>query len=578
MLAIEPSFGIDADGGAGPGGGDRCENRFKLIAQDLSGWIKAGGPAGLQLKGISTSDYSAKILEQIQKARITCVGSGDAEFPVLVYGKAKECKNFVDVKGISRIVCDRQKFYSGLLDPENDSTQYLIVHHEYASLAGLEKPDIDNSNYEISNQITAYLEEQLVNKLVVNPHSSKLNLMNKHGILFGVDGEANSMNQKDALKACPAKTHLPTFRELIELAQMHGARGILETGEYAKGERPKGYEKVSVTDLDGKKDEFFYSLKGMSEMNGLWRNTFWSSSSGSVQFSENARFVLDFGMGQIGYYDTGTEVDLHVLCLPNDTSFNLVRSLLPPNTDVAEFRTDVRAGATYKEALQHVQKNFLLLPTGMIVIGEGNPTYQNSTSENPCAPPWKNNANSTEPKCAAVRGDRTLLFYAKQPNGAYKLSSLNQQIVLANPEHGLVNKTDVRIKGFSVIENDVIELTLSKGSRNGISTYRMKVIDGELYLLSQVFNWHAGAHAQNQEKYKKEVNYLLGRVTETTVFKHDKKAPQVVSHASPAKAQRVTDYRSEPGTRPEWAPEEVKEKTWGDYGIFRFEMDRGWEG
>ena len=157
----------NATGGVGTGGGDRCENRFKVIAQDLETWIRDGGARGLKLGSASLAEYNVKMLNQIGKARITCVQQGDAEFPVTVYGKPKECKNYLDNEGMSRIVCDYNKFYGNVLNPENDSIQYQIVHHELASLAGLEAPEAENSHYELSNQITEFLQDQIVKRLAV---------------------------------------------------------------------------------------------------------------------------------------------------------------------------------------------------------------------------------------------------------------------------------------------------------------------------------------------------------------------------------------------------------------------------
>ena len=164
---------LSATAFAGPGstgGGDRCEERFKTIAQDLRSWIVAGGPEARDLKlpeGLSVAVYSSLIMEQISKARITCVGPKDIGYPVVVDGKAKECINFVDKENVTRIVCDREKFYSGLATPDNDSSQYRLVHHEYASLAGIEKPTQDDSNYLISSQMSGALETQLVKKLSI---------------------------------------------------------------------------------------------------------------------------------------------------------------------------------------------------------------------------------------------------------------------------------------------------------------------------------------------------------------------------------------------------------------------------
>src|SRR5262249_28121354 len=88
----------------------------------------------------------------------------------MVNGKAKECRNYVDSKQENRIVCDLGKFYSNLREPENDSVQYKIAHHEFATLAGLEVPREADSQYWISDQVTGFLENQTVRRLAIRPN------------------------------------------------------------------------------------------------------------------------------------------------------------------------------------------------------------------------------------------------------------------------------------------------------------------------------------------------------------------------------------------------------------------------
>jgi hypothetical protein len=162
-----------SDGGANGGGGDLCEDRIKVITQDLTAWLVGGGPLKLNLatpegRQISAEDVQSRMLKEIQKApRVSCVGPGDQGYPVLVNGYPKECKSEVSPQGATRIICDREKFYSGLKDPENDPNQYRIVYHEFATLAGLEVPNQDDSNYFFSDQITGFLENHYVARLVL---------------------------------------------------------------------------------------------------------------------------------------------------------------------------------------------------------------------------------------------------------------------------------------------------------------------------------------------------------------------------------------------------------------------------
>lgn len=167
LLALQPvSRALASKGGEGSGGGDLCEDRIKIIRDDLKNWITSGGPKGLTLPaGIKVDQYSQKMLLQMGSTKIKCVGPGDAEYPVNINGTPKICK-FSANQSQSQITCDFNKFQS-----TDDSNQYVLVHHEYAGLGGFEMPNEDDSNYDVSNQLSGYLEEQVVTKLAVNPIS-----------------------------------------------------------------------------------------------------------------------------------------------------------------------------------------------------------------------------------------------------------------------------------------------------------------------------------------------------------------------------------------------------------------------
>ena len=162
-----------SSGPSNGGGGDRCERRFKEVARDIADWIKGDGPRlrGLDVTQakISIQEYSQGMLEQLSQAQVTCVGPGDVGYPVLVHGRPKECRNYFDADGQPRIICDIAKFYSNLRDPETNPEQYMMVHHEYATLAGFELPMAANSIYPLSDQITGFLEDRRVKKLAIKP-------------------------------------------------------------------------------------------------------------------------------------------------------------------------------------------------------------------------------------------------------------------------------------------------------------------------------------------------------------------------------------------------------------------------
>lgn len=149
------------------GGGDPCEDRIKIIRNDLISWINKGGAKGLQLPSSLTEEqYSTAMLEQMEKASIRCVGPNDEGYPVTVDGTPKVCR-FDRTARASRITCDFAKF-----DATKEEKQYELIHHEYAGLAGLESPRGSDSNYFLSNQISAQLVDQVVKKLAVKERSS----------------------------------------------------------------------------------------------------------------------------------------------------------------------------------------------------------------------------------------------------------------------------------------------------------------------------------------------------------------------------------------------------------------------
>lgn len=144
------------------GGGDPCEDRIKSIRGDLSSWIQKGGANDLRLpRGLTLSSYVAGISSAIKSASIQCVGPGDLQYPVAINGTAKVCR-FDKDSSFSQITCDAAKFRN-----LSESDQYMLIHHEYAGIAGIEKPLGDDSTYTVSNQITSYLVDQVVKRLAV---------------------------------------------------------------------------------------------------------------------------------------------------------------------------------------------------------------------------------------------------------------------------------------------------------------------------------------------------------------------------------------------------------------------------
>jgi hypothetical protein len=257
-------FGItafaDRGGSEAGGGGDRCEDRFKVVAHDLKDWINAGGPSGLILTGpqgsISVADYSQSMLKHMNQIHITCVSPGDVGYPVVVSGQAKECRSDRDTSGTERMTCDRAKFYTNLHDPENDSTQYKMVHHELATLAGFEVPTAGDSQYWISDQITGFLRAQTVLKLSVRPSSAKearvgsvvLNGVRTIGQGIGAvspDGKHYAYTSDKGVTVLDLLTYQPLFsvpagsHQWLTLFSPDGEVMCVNNGEQANYERSK---------------------------------------------------------------------------------------------------------------------------------------------------------------------------------------------------------------------------------------------------------------------------------------------------------------------------------------------------
>ena len=144
------------------GGGDLCENRIKIIKDDLLDWISKGGPNNLKLpSGIVVGQYKNDMMNVLSTAAVECVGKGDRGYPVEINGVPKVC---VFDSGRNNIICDYTKFTS-----TKESDQYVLIHHEYAGLANIEIPNASDSNYSVSNQISGYLVDQVIKKLAVKP-------------------------------------------------------------------------------------------------------------------------------------------------------------------------------------------------------------------------------------------------------------------------------------------------------------------------------------------------------------------------------------------------------------------------
>jgi hypothetical protein len=160
LATYSKALARDTGGNVG-NGGDVCENRIKVVSDDIASWLVRGGGESLILpQGASPAQYATAMKASIQAALVSCLTSS-----ILIGGSEKTCKNFVDGQGQRRIQCNSARTLA-----LSESDLYILVHHEFAGLSGFEVNGGESSQYPISNQITAYLENQVVKKLAIKRH------------------------------------------------------------------------------------------------------------------------------------------------------------------------------------------------------------------------------------------------------------------------------------------------------------------------------------------------------------------------------------------------------------------------
>lgn len=152
------------------GGGDASEIRVDEIRSDILNWITRGGSKELILKDITLIEYREKMIRILQPKNVIVLfvendNSDDTDLKVSVDGKPKTCRGFVSQKDLKPyILCNAAKFRG-----TSDSDQYKLIHHEFAGLVEVETNEGAASDYQISSQISDFLEVQIVLKLAVKP-------------------------------------------------------------------------------------------------------------------------------------------------------------------------------------------------------------------------------------------------------------------------------------------------------------------------------------------------------------------------------------------------------------------------
>jgi hypothetical protein len=143
------------------GGGDASDARVNEIRSDLLNWINNGGAQELTLpKDISYGQYFDSMTDILQPKKVIVEFTNDK---VLVKKVEKTCKGFIDRQSDqAHIQCNILRFKE-----TSEAQQYRLIHHEYAGLVSIERNEGALSDYEISSQVTDYLEAKTVLRLAV---------------------------------------------------------------------------------------------------------------------------------------------------------------------------------------------------------------------------------------------------------------------------------------------------------------------------------------------------------------------------------------------------------------------------
>lgn len=127
------------------GGGDGLELEVESIRSDLYTWISTGGSRWIQFPTEMTQMfYEIKMIEVLNDKNVKIEFITDN---IVVDGSKKTCQNMItgDQK---KIICNIQRFSNLSFDDK-----YRLIHHEFASLVGVENNLGSISDYRFSKQV-----------------------------------------------------------------------------------------------------------------------------------------------------------------------------------------------------------------------------------------------------------------------------------------------------------------------------------------------------------------------------------------------------------------------------------------
>ena len=158
QLSMNP---VEAKMGTESSGGDASQARVNEIREDILNWIENKGGEDLILpSGITYEDYVSKMSAVLQPKKVII---GFTEEKVIYDNAEKTCRSFIDDDNSEmNILCNISRF-----EETKKSDQYKLIHHEYAGLVRIEKNDGAASDYNLSSQITDYLDYKKILKLAL---------------------------------------------------------------------------------------------------------------------------------------------------------------------------------------------------------------------------------------------------------------------------------------------------------------------------------------------------------------------------------------------------------------------------
>lgn len=186
----------DKSGGIGTGGGDlACEARVQFIRDNIRAWIHAGGHTRADkplifASGEKVEDYSKNMAEYLSVKR---TADGGAE-PTVKIKCSRDGVKVEDVDKICRFKRDGNdleiKCDTDALSALKEDLQYRQIHHEYAQLAGFELPAGSQSQYYLSEQVSARLEVQQLLMLPILPPVQKTTKYSDDDVLMTFHGSS----------------------------------------------------------------------------------------------------------------------------------------------------------------------------------------------------------------------------------------------------------------------------------------------------------------------------------------------------------------------------------------------------